>query len=202
MFLDEPTTGLDPQTRANLWKHIRALRDTRGATILLTTHYLDEADALCDRILVIDHGKIVAERHARTSSSSRISGDAVALTLDRRRRRRARDARSPAGSRGADAPRSTARAVRVTRRRSGGAGAAADARARRRAASTSPASRSAGPTLDDVFLTLTGRSLRDADRTPEDRADRMTVADARPGSSSAAPMRLLAAQAGLGRSSC
>ena len=59
IFLDEPTTGLDPQARANLWEHIRGLRD-RGATIFLTTHYLDEADALCDRILVIDHGKIVA----------------------------------------------------------------------------------------------------------------------------------------------
>ncbi|WP_214317166.1 ABC transporter ATP-binding protein [Nonomuraea sediminis] len=57
IFLDEPTTGLDPQSRANLWDHIRAL-DT---TVFLTTHYLDEADALCDRLLIIDHGRIVAE---------------------------------------------------------------------------------------------------------------------------------------------
>ncbi|MEO8263737.1 MAG: ATP-binding cassette domain-containing protein, partial [Pseudolysinimonas sp.] len=55
IFLDEPTTGLDPQARANLWEHISALRTDRGATIFLTTHYLDEADALCDRILIIDH---------------------------------------------------------------------------------------------------------------------------------------------------
>ena len=61
VFLDEPSTGLDPQSRANLWRHIRGLRDELGATIFLTTHYLDEADALCDRILIIDHGKIVAE---------------------------------------------------------------------------------------------------------------------------------------------
>src|SRR3954464_13163334 len=64
VFLDEPTTGLDPQARANLWTHIEALRAERGAgrgtTAFLTTHYLDEADALCDRILVIDHGAIVA----------------------------------------------------------------------------------------------------------------------------------------------
>ncbi|NUP02862.1 MAG: ATP-binding cassette domain-containing protein [Nonomuraea sp.] len=61
LFLDEPTTGLDPQSRANLWDHIRSLRDDHGVTIFLTTHYLDEADALCDRLLIIDHGRIVAE---------------------------------------------------------------------------------------------------------------------------------------------
>jgi ABC-2 type transport system ATP-binding protein len=60
IFLDEPTTGLDPQSRANLWDHIRALRAERGMTVFLTTHYLDEADALCDRLLIIDHGRIVA----------------------------------------------------------------------------------------------------------------------------------------------
>src|SRR2546423_4223509 len=57
VFLDEPSTGLDPQTRANLWSHIRAMRDRRAGTILLTTHYLEEADALCDRIMIIDAGK-------------------------------------------------------------------------------------------------------------------------------------------------
>ncbi|MET9240727.1 ATP-binding cassette domain-containing protein [Nonomuraea sp. NPDC003709] len=61
LFLDEPTTGLDPQSRANLWGHIRSLRGERGMTVFLTTHYLDEADALCDRIVIIDHGRIVAE---------------------------------------------------------------------------------------------------------------------------------------------
>lgn len=58
LFLDEPTTGLDPQSRANLWQHIRALHEEKGITVFLTTHYLDEADALCDRILVIDNGRI------------------------------------------------------------------------------------------------------------------------------------------------
>src|SRR5207248_11320176 len=61
VFLDAPTTGLDPQSRSNLWDHIRRLREDLGTTVFLTTHYLDEADALCDRILVIDYGKIVAE---------------------------------------------------------------------------------------------------------------------------------------------
>ena len=60
LFLDEPTTGLDPQNRANLWDHLRALRD-QGTTIVLTTHYLEEADVLCDRLVIVDHGKVVAE---------------------------------------------------------------------------------------------------------------------------------------------
>src|SRR5438093_2475957 len=60
LFLDEPTTGLDPQARARMWDEIRTLRDL-GTTVFLTTHYLEEADALCDRLAIIDHGLIVTE---------------------------------------------------------------------------------------------------------------------------------------------
>jgi ABC-2 type transport system ATP-binding protein len=60
LFLDEPTTGLDPQSRAHFWDEIRKIRDN-GTTIFLTTHYLDEADNLCDYLAIIDHGTIVAE---------------------------------------------------------------------------------------------------------------------------------------------
>jgi ABC-2 type transport system ATP-binding protein len=59
LFLDEPTTGLDPQSRRQLWEVIRDLR-SRGRTVLLTTHYMDEAERLCDRVAIIDHGKIIA----------------------------------------------------------------------------------------------------------------------------------------------
>ena len=59
LFLDEPTTGLDPQSRRQLWEIVRALR-ARGRTILLTTHYMDEAERLCDRVAVVDHGKVIA----------------------------------------------------------------------------------------------------------------------------------------------
>ena len=59
LFLDEPTTGLDPQSRRQLWEVIRALRG-RGKTIVLTTHYMDEAERLCDRVAVIDKGKVIA----------------------------------------------------------------------------------------------------------------------------------------------
>ena len=60
LFLDEPTLGLDPQTRRHIWEYIRRLNEEEGVTIFLTTHYMDEADELCDRIAIIDHGKIVA----------------------------------------------------------------------------------------------------------------------------------------------
>jgi ABC-2 type transport system ATP-binding protein len=60
MFLDEPTTGLDPVSRSNVWDMIRKLRDHSELTILLTTHYMDEADKLCDRIAIVDHGKLAA----------------------------------------------------------------------------------------------------------------------------------------------
>ncbi|WP_329138224.1 ABC transporter ATP-binding protein [Streptomyces sp. NBC_00670] len=61
LFLDEPTTGLDPRSRADLWDLIRRLRDAHGTTVFLTTHYLDEADALSDRLVIVDHGVVVAE---------------------------------------------------------------------------------------------------------------------------------------------
>lgn len=59
LFLDEPTTGLDPQSRRSLWDVIRSLKD-RGRTVVITTHYMDEAERLCDRVAVIDHGKVIA----------------------------------------------------------------------------------------------------------------------------------------------
>ena len=84
VFLDEPTTGLDPQARANLWEHIAALRAERGATVFLTTHYLDEADALSDRIMIIDQGRIVASDTAENLKAA-VSGDLVDLEVADRR---------------------------------------------------------------------------------------------------------------------
>ena len=60
LFLDEPTTGLDPQSRLQLWERIQALKD-RGKTVLLTTHYMEEAERLCERVAIMDHGRIIAE---------------------------------------------------------------------------------------------------------------------------------------------
>src|SRR5436190_267250 len=75
LFLDEPTLGLDPQSRNQLWTHVKHLNQTEGVTVFLTTHYMDEADRVADRIAVIDHGKIVAqgspaELKERTKSDS------------------------------------------------------------------------------------------------------------------------------------
>jgi ABC-2 type transport system ATP-binding protein len=78
LFLDEPTLGLDPQTRNKLWTYIKQLNKEKGLTIILTTHYMDEADRLCDRIAIIDHGKIIV-----TGTSSKlkdaIGGDVVTI---------------------------------------------------------------------------------------------------------------------------
>ena len=97
LFLDEPTTGLDPQSRANLWDHIRALRE-RGTTVFLTTHYLEEADVLCDRLMIMDHGQIVAEGTPR-ELKQQVAGDAIVISL-RDRRTDERRAAARAGAAG------------------------------------------------------------------------------------------------------
>jgi ABC-2 type transport system ATP-binding protein len=83
LFLDEPTVGLDPHSRANLWEHIRGLRAEFGTTIFLSTHYLEEADALSDRILVIDEGRIVAE-DTTEALKRRVSVDVITVEVDER----------------------------------------------------------------------------------------------------------------------
>ena len=85
LFLDEPTTGLDPQSRARVWDEVRRMHE-RGTTVFLTTHYLDEADALCDRIAIIDYGKIVAEGTPEELKRA-VAGDVVTLSVagDQRR---------------------------------------------------------------------------------------------------------------------
>ena len=83
IFLDEPTTGLDPQNRANLWKKILQLKE-QGVTILLTSHYLEEVDALADQLAIIDHGKIVA-RGTPQELKQQISGDIVTIGMKKDR---------------------------------------------------------------------------------------------------------------------
>ncbi|HJQ43198.1 MAG TPA: ATP-binding cassette domain-containing protein [Jatrophihabitantaceae bacterium] len=160
VFLDEPTTGLDPQSRANLWTHIRSLRDDFGVTILLTTHYLDEADALSDRILVMDRGLIVAD-DTPDALKARIAGDVVSLALT--------------GDAPADVERAGAIAARAVDTRdvsvAGGElritvddGSVAVAPLLRAFDTADIAVASVSvtrPSLDDVFLTLTGHSLRE-----------------------------------------
>lgn len=162
VFLDEPTTGLDPQSRANLWDHIRQLRAEQGMTVFLTTHYLDEADALCDRILVTDHGTIVAEG-TPDELKARVAGDAVTVEVADR----AADAAELAGRLpGAHEVTVAAETVRFRVPR----GDAALPELLRTLDShdiTMASVKVNRPTLDDVFLSLTGRSLRDGEAPTE-----------------------------------
>lgn len=79
LFLDEPTIGLDPQTRRRLWDYIKALNQKEQITIIITTHYMDEADVLCDRIAIVDHGKIIALNTTHNLKKS-LGGDLISLS--------------------------------------------------------------------------------------------------------------------------
>ena len=95
LFLDEPTTGLDPQNRAGLWEYLERLNQQEGLTIFLTTHYLEEADRLADRVAIIDHGQIIA-LGSPAALKEQVGGDVIKLafhgeadeTAERRRRAR------------------------------------------------------------------------------------------------------------------
>ncbi|MBO3739756.1 ABC transporter ATP-binding protein [Actinoplanes flavus] len=151
LFLDEPSTGLDPQNRANLQEHILRLRAEHGTTIVLTTHYLDEADSMAERVIVIDHGRIIADDTPRQLKAKHV-GDRVILGF-------AGPAEAAAAARASGGEQRGDR-VRITT--DDGPRLAA------RLAALGPDSiEVVRPTLDDVFLTLTGRSLREDASTPE-----------------------------------
>jgi ABC-2 type transport system ATP-binding protein len=157
VFLDEPTTGLDPQSRANLWQHIRSLREELGVTIVLTTHYLDEADALADRLLVMDHGVIVANDTSQ-NLKAQLSGDIVTVTVADPEAA----ARAVAGAVDSREVRVEGDRLHVTVAR--GDVAVAPLLRALDAAGQHPLSITvARPSLDDVFLTLTGHALREED---------------------------------------
>ncbi|MGB4579173.1 MAG: ATP-binding cassette domain-containing protein [Methanoculleus sp.] len=81
LFLDEPTIGLDPQSREHIWDYIQKLREREGMTIVLTTHYMEEADRLCDRVAIIDHGRIVALNRPSDLKKG-LGGDTITLGTD------------------------------------------------------------------------------------------------------------------------
>jgi ABC-2 type transport system ATP-binding protein len=156
VFLDEPTTGLDPQSRSNLWEHVRRLREDLGTTVFLTTHYLEEADALCDRILVIDYGKIVAEG-SPDDLKRRISGDVITLSVTGGPDAARAVLTSHPGVRDASV---SGRSLRLTVDH-GEESLPGVLRALDAAGIGLESIQLARPSLDDVFLTVTGRSLRD-----------------------------------------
>ncbi|MCF6303598.1 MAG: DUF4162 domain-containing protein, partial [Devosiaceae bacterium] len=157
VFMDEPTTGLDPQSRANLWDHITKLRDEYGTTIFLTTHYMDEADALCDRILIIDHGTIVGEGTPK-QLRDKIAGDTIKLTL--RNNEDASRAAGVAEKLSAAEPVINGNIVQI--QVPGGPAVLPELIKNLGAKKVEAiAVEMSSPTLDDVFLSLTGRTLRD-----------------------------------------
>ena len=157
VFLDEPTTGLDPQSRSNLWEHIRGLRADLGTTVFLTTHYLDEADALCDRVFIVDNGVTVASG-TPDELKRQVSGDVVTLAVNGApdKARELLD-RQPIVSEVVVAGDGGLR-LNVF---NGAEALPALLRVLDDAGITLASINLARPTLDDVFLTMTGRSLRD-----------------------------------------
>ncbi|SHN57710.1 ATP-binding cassette domain-containing protein [Desulfitobacterium chlororespirans] len=157
LFLDEPTTGLDPQNRANLWEQIRKLKEG-GTTIFLTTHYLDEADALSDRLAIMDCGSIVAEGTPQ-ELKEQISGDVIQIRLASGRTQQVKELFDKE---------SFIHEIRLEGENiylyaRNGAQVLPPIFAMLEAAGVQTQSVSiATPSLDDVFLKQTGRLLRDA----------------------------------------
>ena len=152
LFMDEPTTGLDPAVRQMTWDLVRAMLD-EGATVLLTTHYMEEAEALCDRVAVIDHGRVIALDSIPALVAAHGGQAEVRLTLS------------------APAPRALADVEGVTSVRAdgavtvvGGTGAFAQAVLSHlaQAGVTVQNMETHSPGLEEVFLNLTGRAVRDA----------------------------------------
>ncbi|MFC4003317.1 ATP-binding cassette domain-containing protein [Prauserella oleivorans] len=158
LFLDEPSTGLDPQNRANLAEHIVRLRAEHGTTMVLTTHYLEEADQLAERVIVIDHGRVIADdTPARLKAAH--AGDRISLLFDHEHEAQRAADRVLAVADGAELTRAGAR---VDLRVDGGAALAPKLLRGLDEAHIPVASvEVVRPTLDDVFLALTGRSLRE-----------------------------------------
>jgi ABC-2 type transport system ATP-binding protein len=153
LFLDEPSTGLDPQNRANLQEHIVRLRARHETTILLTTHYLDEADSMAERVIVVDHGKVIADDSPDRLKAKHV-GDRITLGFAHEA-----DAATAAGRIPHRAERTNATLVISV---NGGPELLPGLLEDLRAAGVPPTSiEVTRPTLDDVFLELTGRSLRE-----------------------------------------
>ncbi len=167
VFLDEPSTGLDPQSRANLWEHVSQLRTELDTTVFITTHYMDEADVLCDRILVIDGGEIVAQGTPE-ELKRRVAGDSVVLSFEHQRSTVV-VAELVSHLEGATDP-----AIEGTQVRfqvpDGATALPVLLRAMVERDIDASGVEVHRPTLDDVFLTMTGRSLRDDVTSPVDQA--------------------------------
>ena len=158
LFLDEPSTGLDPQSRANLWQHILDLRATYGTTVFLTTHYLEEADRYAERVMVMDKGRVIADDTAAQLKAN-LAGDLLTFGFADE---------TDAASAVSVIEGLTDREVRregasvIFTAPDGDALLPTAVRALDAAGLSVRTATGVPPTLDDVFLALTGRTLREA----------------------------------------
>ncbi len=159
LFLDEPSTGLDPQSRANLWDHILKLRADHGTTVFLTTHYLEEADRYAERVMIMDKGQVIADDTAAALKAN-LAGDLLsfgftsAAEADRAASIVEQRTARPVHRRGPDVIELTAPA--------GDSLLPSLVRALDAVGISVAKASGIPPTLDDVFLALTGRTLREA----------------------------------------
>jgi ABC-2 type transport system ATP-binding protein len=160
LFLDEPTLGLDPQTRARIWDYLRALREGGGMTLLLTTHYMDEAEVLADTVGIIDRGKLVAEGTPQ-ALIDQMGADTIHVIGEGERDAFAQNVSALPFVQTVDVGRTviqigvdsgSKRLVEIISQATGSAFAVEDITV-------------AKPSLGDVFLKYTGRRLRDTDST-------------------------------------
>ncbi|MEM0058794.1 MAG: ATP-binding cassette domain-containing protein, partial [Candidatus Bathyarchaeia archaeon] len=160
-FLDEPTLGLDVQTRVAIWDYIRRLKDEYDITIFMTTHYMEEADALCDRIAIMDHGKIVA-LDSPSNLKNALGGDIITLAIKEnvdvteviRSVENVKDVRYDG------------RVYRI-KAESGETTVPLIIEALLRKGYTVTKLSLSKPTLDEVYLEYTGRSMRDTEESME-----------------------------------
>ncbi|MGB9778244.1 MAG: DrrA-related ABC transporter ATP-binding protein [Candidatus Bathyarchaeota archaeon] len=173
-FLDEPTLGLDVQTRAATWDYIRRLKKEYGMTLFMTTHYLEEADALCDRIAIIDHGKIVVVGSPSELKDS-LGGDIITISIKEnadvseliRGVEHVKEVKNENGS------------YRI-KAESGELTAPLIIEALRKKGYTVTRLSLTEPTLNEVYLEYTGRAMRDTEESKEAfRAQRITLRRAR-----------------------
>jgi ABC-2 type transport system ATP-binding protein len=174
LFLDEPTLGLDVQTRTATWNYIRKLKQEYGMTLFMTTHYLEEADSLCDRVAIIDHGKIVVVGPPEELKHG-LGGDIITISIKE----------------DADVTElvSTIENVKDVKKENGSYRIKAEIgevtapfiiEALRNKGYTVSKLSLTEPTLNEVYLEYTGKSMRDAEESPEAfRTQRMTMMKAR-----------------------
>jgi ABC-2 type transport system ATP-binding protein len=160
LFLDEPTLGLDPQTRRSIWEYIQTLNKTEKVTIILTTHYMEEADQLCDRVGIIDYGTIIALDEPEALKDE-LKGDIVSLKVQQPRRyisalqknkfvEEVKVVEDLLHLRVSNGEKLVPRLIELIRKRGG----------RVQAVSLRK------PTLEDVFIRYTGRAIREEEVKP------------------------------------